>query len=54
VSYAVWQALKHGGFKARKDVKLVWVEASSLEPESKEKDPESYEQAWQAVKDADG
>jgi len=50
----VGKALKHAGYKAQREVRLVWVEASNLEPSAKTTDPAKYHQAWENIKAAHG
>jgi len=51
---SVIKALQHSAFKVGAKMNICWVEAASLEPESKESEPEMYSQSWSDLQSADG
>ncbi|GLC65728.1 hypothetical protein PLESTF_000333500 [Pleodorina starrii] len=51
---SVIKSLQHACMEARVKLELEWVEAASLEPESKEADRELYESSWRKLAEADG
>ena len=51
---SVIKALQHSAFKVGSKMNICWVEATMLEPESKETSPDKYSQAWNDIKSADG
>ena len=51
---SVIKALQHSAFKVGAKMNICWVEATSLEPESKESNPEKYAQSWEDLRAADG
>ncbi|CBJ33951.1 CTP synthase [Ectocarpus siliculosus] len=48
------QALKHSAVHAKRDLQLIWVEASDLEVEFKEASPDKHAEAWNTLKGVDG
>ena len=48
------KALQHSAFKVGSKMNICWVEAASLELESKENDSEMYEKSWADLRSADG
>eukprot|EP01123_Difflugia_compressa_P003571 TRINITY_DN1470_c0_g2_i2.p1 TRINITY_DN1470_c0_g2~~TRINITY_DN1470_c0_g2_i2.p1 ORF type:complete len:574 (+),score=68.96 TRINITY_DN1470_c0_g2_i2:92-1813(+) len=51
---SVIKGLNHASHFVGKKLSIEWVAASHLEPVSKEKHPEKYEEAWKRLKTADG
>eukprot|EP01127_Copromyxa_protea_P001733 TRINITY_DN11658_c0_g1_i1.p1 TRINITY_DN11658_c0_g1~~TRINITY_DN11658_c0_g1_i1.p1 ORF type:complete len:601 (-),score=152.63 TRINITY_DN11658_c0_g1_i1:115-1878(-) len=51
---SVIKGLHHASLHTGVKVFIDWIETVYLEPESKETDPESYEEAWATLKRADG
>jgi len=51
---SVIKALKHSAIEADRDLQLLWVEASDLDEETKETDPEKFNKAWDVLKSGDG
>jgi CTP synthase len=51
---SVISALKHSCIATDQKLKLLMIESSSLEQETKEKDPALFEAAWKSLKSADG
>lgn len=51
---SVIKALKHATMKCDYDLKIVWIEASDLEPEMKSSNYEKYKESWESIKQADG
>ena len=51
---SVIKALQHSAFKVGSKMNICWVEAASLELESKENDSEMYEKSWADLRSADG
>ncbi len=51
---SVIKALQHSAFKVGAKMNICWVEAASLELESKENDSEMYEKSWADLRSADG
>tara|TARA_B100001750_G_C15511976_1_gene604294 strand:+ start:472 stop:2127 length:1656 start_codon:yes stop_codon:yes gene_type:complete len=51
---SVIKALQHSAFKVGAKMNICWVEATSLEIESKENEPEKYSQSWSDLRAADG
>ncbi|TMW55960.1 hypothetical protein Poli38472_008608 [Pythium oligandrum] len=51
---SVIKALKHATMKCDRDLTIEWIEASDLEPESKDKDEERYDAAWAKLRSCDG
>lgn len=48
------KSFEHAAMFCRKKVKVVWVDASHLEDETKEHSPAEFHKAWHAVCTADG
>jgi CTP synthase len=48
------KSFEHAAMFCRKKVKVVWVDASHLEDETKEISPAEFHKAWHAVCTADG
>ncbi|GIL87264.1 hypothetical protein Vretimale_1778 [Volvox reticuliferus] len=51
---SVIKSLQHACMEARVKLELEWVEAASLESESKESDPALYDASWRKLAEADG
>jgi CTP synthase (UTP-ammonia lyase) len=51
---SVISALKHSCIATDQKLKLLMIESSSLEQETKERDPALFEAAWKSLKSADG
>lgn len=51
---SVISALKHSCIATDQKLKLLMIESSSLEQETKDADPALYEAAWKSLKSADG
>ncbi|CAB1118556.1 unnamed protein product [Ectocarpus sp. CCAP 1310/34] len=51
---SVIKALKHSAVHAKRDLQLIWVEASDLEVESKEASPDKHAEAWSTLTGVDG
>ncbi|GLI63851.1 hypothetical protein VaNZ11_006954 [Volvox africanus] len=51
---SVIKSLQHACMEARVKLELEWVEAASLEPESKESDLTVYNASWRKLVEADG
>lgn len=43
---SVTKALQHAALKVERRLVVNWIEASNLEPKTKEVNPEAYENAW--------
>lgn len=51
---SVIKGLQHAALEASVKLKIVWIDASALEPATKEKSPDSFTKAWADVKAVDG
>lgn len=51
---SVVKALKHAAINFKRDLKIVWIDATDLEDLSKEKYPEKHSGAWESLKKANG
>jgi len=51
---SVSRALQHASFVVQRKLVIEWIESAFLEPEYQEKEKEKYEEAWAALKGADG
>ncbi|PRW34103.1 CTP synthase [Chlorella sorokiniana] len=51
---SVTKALQHACMAANRKLKVEWVEASNLEDQTKEEEPEAHEAAWAKLRGADG
>ncbi|MBT4058775.1 MAG: CTP synthase (glutamine hydrolyzing) [Euryarchaeota archaeon] len=51
---SVIKALQHSAFKVGCKMNISWVEATCLEPETKTNEPDKYQEAWGAIRKADG
>lgn len=51
---SVIKALQHSCLQARVGLDLTWVEASHLQEECRESDPEKHSASWSALRSADG
>jgi CTP synthase len=51
---SVKKSLEHSGLKCERKLDLKWIEASYLEAECEETDPEKYRESWDILKSANG
>ena len=51
---SVIKALKHASMKCDHDLEIEWIEAGDLELETKQQNPQQYEQAWRKLRAVDG
>lgn len=51
---SVLKALKHASIAAKRALEICWVEASDLEPTTKNQDKSKYEAAWKVIEEVDG
>ena len=51
---SVVKSLKHSSLHLNHRLKVMFIEATNLEPETEEKDPVKYHEAWQQLCSADG
>lgn len=46
--------MKHASIAAKHGLEICWVEASDLEPPTKDDDPAKHEAAWKVIEEVDG
>jgi CTP synthase len=51
---SVIKGLQHAALEANIKLKIVWIDASSLEPNTRENNLDAYEKAWADIKSVDG
>ncbi|CEG49195.1 ctp synthase [Plasmopara halstedii] len=51
---SVIKALKHATMKCDRDLEIVWIEASDLEVEMREKNVQAHQEAWTKLRSVDG
>ncbi len=51
---SVIKALQHASFKVDRKLVIDWIESSVLDEDAKKSDRESYDEAWNLLKEADG
>ncbi|CAI4045265.1 hypothetical protein SUVZ_10G2870 [Saccharomyces uvarum] len=51
---SVTKSLEHASMKCRRQLEILWVEASDLEPETQELDKNKFHESWNKLSSADG
>ena len=51
---SVTKSLEHASMKCRRQLEILWVEASNLEPETQEVDKNKFHDSWNKLSSADG
>ena len=51
---SVIKGLQHAALEASVKMKIIWIDASGLEPNTKERDLAAYNKAWEDLKSVDG
>ncbi|KAJ1921629.1 CTP synthase ura7 [Tieghemiomyces parasiticus] len=51
---SVVKALEHASLACNRHVRIAWVEATDLEPETEARDPVKFAQSWESVRGANG